>query len=614
MLEGPTRLKSEFLGSVSHELRTPMNAIIGYTKLMLDGLDGEMTAQQQTDLFRVAQAADNLLGLINGLLDLAKIEAGKMELNVEEVNITEVTDEALELVRPHADEKGLQVRALIPTGLPNVWGDRARRAHRGDALMARVLVVEDDANNLDVASRIIRASGHEALVAVDGVAGLDLARVERPDAILVDLLLPRMDGWSLTRSLRTEPWAASIPIIAVSALALPSDRARAIEAGGDDFVSQPFAPAELRAILLRYFPGGAAHVPLARDGAPAIARGPVPITLGRVLIVDDEIANVELLARRLEAIGCQTQVASSGERAIALARSEQPDLILLDVMMPGIDGWQTCRRLKSQPETADIPVIFVTAKDRYEDLSKGFEVGGIDYLTKPFEPIELAARVRSAIFTKRLQDELRKTAADLKRMEQSRKELIGMLGHDIRNLANSVVAFMQLVRMGQLKPGRQEFDELLRLSESNISELLRMVNALLDVYKMEEGKLEAMPQVIALSALAERSIAQVVPEALAKGIELESSLPGNVAVFVDDGLIVRVLTNLLANAVKHTPTGGKVWIESVRDQSLERSIIVRVHDTGPGIAADDAPHIFDRFYQGAGRSRGGTGLGLAFCN
>jgi signal transduction histidine kinase len=125
-LERANRLKSEFLASVSHELRTPMNAIIGYTKLMLDGLDGELTAQQQTDLFRVAQAADNLLGLINGLLDLAKIEAGKMELNVEEVNIVDVTDEALELVRPRADEKGLQVRSLIPPALPNVWADRAR--------------------------------------------------------------------------------------------------------------------------------------------------------------------------------------------------------------------------------------------------------------------------------------------------------------------------------------------------------------------------------------------------------------------------------------------------------------------------------------------------------
>jgi CheY-like chemotaxis protein len=478
--------------------------------------------------------------------------------------------------------------------------------------MARVLVVEDDANNLDVASRIIRASGHEALTASDGVAGLELARVERPDAILIDLLLPRMDGWSLTRSLRTEGWASNIPIIAVSALALPSDRARAIEAGCDDFVSKPFAPAELRAILARYFPGGPAAPTAPRDGA-APARGQAVPPLGRVLIVDDEVANVELLARRLEAIGCQTQVASSGERAVALAKTERPDLILLDVMMPGLDGWQTCRRLKAQPETADVPVIFVTARDRNEDLSKGFEVGGVDYITKPFEPIELAARVRSAIFTKRLQDQLRKSNADLQRLEQSRKELIGMLGHDIRNLANSVVAFMQLVRMGQLQPGRHEFDELLRLSESNISELLRMVNALLDVYKMEEGKLEAMPQAVALAALVDRSLAQVAPEAMAKGIEIESSVAPTASVFVDDALIVRVLTNLLANGVKHTPAKGTIRVESVRDESLERSVIVRVVDTGPGISIEDAPHIFDRFYQGAGRNRGGSGLGLAFC-
>jgi len=479
--------------------------------------------------------------------------------------------------------------------------------------MARVLVVEDDANNLDVAQRIIRASGHEALGAADGIAGLELARVEHPDAILVDLLLPRMDGWSLTRSLRSESWASKIPIIAVSALALPSERARAIEAGCDDFVSKPFAPAELRAILLRYFPAGPVPATASREGAGPARPKPPTAVLGRVLIVDDEVANVELLARRLEAIGCQTETTSSGETAIALARTEQPDLILLDVMMPGIDGWETCRRLKAQAETSGIPVIFVTARDRSEDVSKGFEAGGVDYIAKPIEPMELAARVRSAIFTKRLQDDLRKANADLQRMEQARKELVGMLGHDIRNLANSVVAFMQLVRMGQLVPGRPEFDELLRLSESNISELLRMVNALLDVYKMEEGKLEAMPQVIALAALAERSIAQVAPEALAKGVEVTSALPKGVTVFVDDGLIVRVFTNLLANAVKHTPSGGRVRIESARDESLEGSIVVRIEDTGPGIATEDAPHIFDRFYQGHGRSRGGTGLGLAFC-
>lgn len=188
-----------------------------------------------------------------------------------------------------------------------------------------------------------------------------------------------------------------------------------------------------------------------------------------------------------------------------------------------------------------------------------------------------------------------------------------MLGHDIRNLANSVVAFLQLVGMGQLDPTRPEFAELLGLSESNVSEMLRMVNALLDVYKLEEGRLEAVPQAMRLDELARKSIAQVKPEARAKNITVTSEV-GDATVFVDDGLIVRVLTNLLANAVKHTPSGGKVRVEARKADDGADFVLVRVADTGPGITTQDAPNVFDRFYQGGnGRSRGGTGLGLAFC-
>jgi signal transduction histidine kinase len=125
-LERANRLKSEFLASVSHELRTPMNAIIGYTKLMLDGLDGDLSEQQTADLERVVQAADNLLGLINGLLDLAKIEAGKMELNIEEVDVPLVIDDVIELMRASADAKSLSLRAEVAAGLPTAWADRAR--------------------------------------------------------------------------------------------------------------------------------------------------------------------------------------------------------------------------------------------------------------------------------------------------------------------------------------------------------------------------------------------------------------------------------------------------------------------------------------------------------
>ncbi|HUG06190.1 MAG TPA: response regulator, partial [Candidatus Limnocylindria bacterium] len=325
---------------------------------------------------------------------------------------------------------------------------------------ARVLVIEDEANNLDVAQRIIRAAGHEALVAMDGQTGLDLARAEHPDAILVDLLLPRVDGWTVTRLLREEEWAARIPIIAVSALAMQQDRQRAIDAGCDDFVSKPYAPAELRAVLARFLPETAAVVAGAKRPSAAT---PQVERLGTVLAVDDEPANLDLISRRLAALGCAVLRASSGEQALAIAEREVPDLVLLDVMMPGIDGWETCRRLKANERTAAIPVIFVTAKDQPADVVTGFEAGGVDYVSKPFEAVELAARVRSALFTKHLQDELRASNEELRKVERSRQELIGMLGHDIRNLANSVVAFLQLVGLGQLDPSRPEFAELLSL-------------------------------------------------------------------------------------------------------------------------------------------------------
>ena len=125
-LERANRLKSEFLANVSHELRTPMNAIIGYSKLMLDGLDGELNAQQEADLQRVTTAADNLLGLINGLLDLSKIEAGRMEINVEELDVRPIVEEVVALVRPQSDSKDLDVRATIPADLPAILADRAR--------------------------------------------------------------------------------------------------------------------------------------------------------------------------------------------------------------------------------------------------------------------------------------------------------------------------------------------------------------------------------------------------------------------------------------------------------------------------------------------------------
>ncbi|OLC56358.1 MAG: hypothetical protein AUH85_06420 [Chloroflexi bacterium 13_1_40CM_4_68_4] len=145
-LERANRLKSEFLASVSHELRTPMNAIIGYTKLMLDGLDGDITEQQEADLKRVAQAADNLLALINDLLDLSKIEAGRMEIHPEDVELTVIVNEVMELVRPAASAKGLQVRSFATSQLPKAFVDPAKTRQILANLMANAVKFTDRGN------------------------------------------------------------------------------------------------------------------------------------------------------------------------------------------------------------------------------------------------------------------------------------------------------------------------------------------------------------------------------------------------------------------------------------------------------------------------------------
>jgi signal transduction histidine kinase len=173
------------------------------------------------------------------------------------------------------------------------------------------------------------------------------------------------------------------------------------------------------------------------------------------------------------------------------------------------------------------------------------------------------------------------------------------------------VAFLHLVGEGQLTAGQPEYTQLLRLSQGNVGELLRMVNSLLDVYRIEEGGLKAAPREVSLAELCRRSVAQMTPEAIAREVELALDVSDDIRVFVDDALIIRVFTNLISNGVKHSPSGGTVRIEALRP-SGEEGVLVRVSDCGPGVAREDAPHVFDRFYQGS-RGRGGHGLGLAFC-
>ena len=276
--------------------------------------------------------------------------------------------------------------------------------------MTKILLVEDNEMNRDMLSRRLKRRGFEVIIAVDGAIGVTLAQSEQPDLILMDMSLPVLDGWEATKKIKAMPQTASIPVIALTAHAMVGDREKTLQAGCDDYDTKPV---DLKR-LLKKIDGLLEAVPQ-RSGPPDKESHPlIPAPVSEssiskvtspkvnnddisILVVDDNEMNREVLGRRLRKVGYLIHFAESGEAALETLEQETISLVLLDVMMPGIGGWETLRRIRLELTATELPVIMVTAKDQSEDVVKAFGLGANDYITKPIDfPITLA-RVQSQL-------------------------------------------------------------------------------------------------------------------------------------------------------------------------------------------------------------------------
>jgi signal transduction histidine kinase len=320
-----------------------------------------------------------------------------------------------------------------------------------------------------------------------------------------------------------------------------------------------------------------------------------PQQASNILIVDDTPANLLLLARMLTERGYKTQTVLSGELALQSAREDPPDLILLDINMPGMNGYEVCIQLKTDPALKDIPVIFISALSETMDKVKAFQVGGVDYVTKPFQFEEVYARVQ--------------THLNLRRLEKLRDDLTHMVVHDLRNPLSVIFGFLDLMdnEIATLSARTRVFLPLARFCAED---LLNMISSILDVSKIGAGEMKLKRETCDLDALLRAMLATTQP------------MPGNrtvtlcvkelsQTVTVDVGLIRRVIQNLLSNAFSYTPADGNV---SLAVSASASEIRIAVTDAGPGIAPEYHQRIFEKFGQVEGRSnRVGTGLGLTFC-
>jgi CheY-like chemotaxis protein/anti-sigma regulatory factor (Ser/Thr protein kinase) len=494
--EAANRAKSAFLANMSHELRTPMNAIIGYSEMLIEDADGGDDDEEIADLQKIHAAGKHLLALINDILDLSKIEAGKMDVHLETFEVGPLVDDVMATSTPLVEGNDNRLRveldpsiarmradptkvrqALLnllsnaakftrngvvtlavrresvdqvewvcfevsdtgigipPEKLEQIFGEFSQaddtttrdfggtglglaisrrfcrmmggditvrsRAGEGSSFTIRVpvevvpgaaaaahgsggppdsadaaavLVVDDDPDALDLLSRTLQSAGIRVVTANGGAEALHVARRVHPRAITLDVVMPGMDGWAVLRELKLDPETRDIPVFMVT---MTDERNRGYALGATEFLTKPVERGELMRLLARYRPGGAA---------------------GRALVVDDQAQGRDVLRRALEQEGWQVDEASNGRVALDRMAEEPPALVLLDLLMPVMDGFEFVVEMRKVEAWRATPVVVVTAKSLTDDDRRRLEGAVVALIEKSGVDREsLVERIREQV-------------------------------------------------------------------------------------------------------------------------------------------------------------------------------------------------------------------------
>lgn len=336
----------------------------------------------------------------------------------------------------------------------------------------------------------------------------------------------------------------------------------------------------------------------------------------KVLIVDDDRVNIRILAGILQSEGFVLAEAESGERALEVYATFRPDLVLLDVVMPGIDGFETCRRMKTEYGPKSAPVIFITARSESDDVVEGLGAGGVDYLPKPFKPKEVLARIRSHLQNRILVEQQKALVEQLSKANHAKNRFLGMAAHDLRNPLASIRGIAEFLQEGTVGPLSAEQLDLVHTIHGAAQSMLDMVNELLDVATIESGELKLQRGVHDMTDLVSKGVAAINREAARKQTRVVfDPPPAPVRVQIDPAKMRQVVDNLLSNAVKYSPPGSTITANLAgNDASGTCSFAVR--DQGPGIPEGERDRLFKDFSQLSNKPTAGeksTGLGLAIC-
>jgi len=332
-----------------------------------------------------------------------------------------------------------------------------------------------------------------------------------------------------------------------------------------------------------------------------------------ILVIDDSPVNLRLFLDQLAQAGFETLIAPGGKRALQQLEHVTPDLILLDILMPEMDGFETCLHLKASDATKDIPVIFMTASSDTLDKIKAFEVGAVDYITKPFNYEEAIARIKTHLTIRKLQQQLEIQNARLRELNESKDTFLSMISHDLRSPFSSLRGLIQLAAENIEGWSKDKIEDTIRLLSNSTDNLHALIENLLTWSRIQRGVIEFQPQTIDLRKIILQDIELFTPIAEQKNIHLHSLIEKELSAYGDVNMVDAVIRNLISNALKFTYSEGSVKITVSKDK---HSVKIAVTDDGIGLSQNNILKLFriDARYKQLGTDREkGTGLGLILC-
>ncbi len=333
-----------------------------------------------------------------------------------------------------------------------------------------------------------------------------------------------------------------------------------------------------------------------------------------VLVVDDNPKNLQLMSAMLKQQGYKLYITNSGENALAFLENTLPDLILLDVMMPGLSGFEVCRMIKRQNRYQDIPVIFLTAKTEVEDIVEGFESGAVDYIAKPFHPQEVFARVSNHLQLKRTRETLAEQNKKLALLNQEKDKFFSIIAHDLRGPVTGLAGITELLYKETGSCHDENIKELVELLHTTSVQVVDLLFNLLEWARIQMNAISFEPDNLLLKPVVDKAVRTFRNAIQDKNLTVSADLDETVLAYADVNQLGTILRNLISNAIKFTPTGGSVTLTATRTD--QHQIRLAVADSGIGMG----PELLEKLFRLDQKvSRPGTegetsnGIGLLLC-